>query len=186
MFMDVGLSLIYSVVVSHIFNVNLTMTVVLLSIAFGLLPDFDMSVEIFQDGAFRGKRDKFHRKITHFPILYIPIVPVVFYKYGHFWGYLFTLNLISHFLHDTIGTGWGLKWLWPFSKRNFKIFSNPVHGHLDKKFLVSWDPKALKISMENYGDTEWFRNLYLTFSNVLLFELLVLGIGLVVLLTAIL
>jgi hypothetical protein len=184
--MDVGLSLIYAVLSAKFFNVELTTTIILLSVAFGLLPDFDMSVEIFQQGALRGKGDKFHRKITHFPILYIPIIPFIFYRYNNFWGILFTVNLISHFIHDTVGTGFGLKWLWPFSKKNFKIFSNPIDGRLGTKFIVSWDPQALKITMEHYGDKNWLRNLYLTFSNVLLLELIFLGLGILVLLTALL
>ena len=182
--MDIGLSLIYAVITTKVFNIDLTSTIILLSIAFGLLPDIDMSVEIFKKGAFHGNGDKFHRTITHFPILYLPIIPFIFYRYGNFWGTLFTVNLFSHFIHDVIGTGWGLKLLWPFSKKNFKMFSDPINGKLSTNFIVSWNPRELKISVERYGDKHWFKNLYLNFSNVFLLELLFLVIGIAVVLIA--
>ncbi len=186
MFMDIGLSLIYAVLISNFFHLDLNLTIILLSVVFGLLPDLDVSVEIFQEGMLKGNGDRFHRTLTHFPILYIPIIPVVFFKYGGFWGALFTVNIISHFLHDSVGSGWGLKWLWPFSKRSYKIFSNPIHGKLSRNFIVSWSQEELKISIEKYGDKNWVKNLYLTFSNTLILELIVLFTGIIVLIATVL
>ena len=182
MFMDIGFSLIYAVLVTLFFREDLNLTIVLLSVVFGLLPDFDVSVEIFQQGMLKGNGDRFHRTLTHFPILYVPIIPVVFLRYGSFWGVLFSVNIISHFLHDSVGSGWGLKWLWPFSKRSYKIFSHPIHGKLSRNFIVSWGQEELKISIEKYGDKNWIKNLYLTFSNTLILELVVFftGIGILV------
>jgi membrane-bound metal-dependent hydrolase YbcI (DUF457 family) len=41
-----------------------------------------------------------------------------------FWGCVFSLAITLHFLRDSLGTGWGVKLLWPLSNKNYKFLQN--------------------------------------------------------------
>lgn len=181
MCVDVGLSLIYAVLVSKFFSVPLNVVLITLSVVFGLLPDIDAPIEIIQRGALGGKEAGFHRELTHYPIIYLPILFLVSLFFGSFWGALLAINVISHLLHDSFWPGWGLKWFWPFSKRNYMVFADRVTGRLSTNLVASWSPAELAATMHKFGDANWFRRMYLNLSPLLVFEVSILIVGLLVL-----
>lgn len=179
--MDFGLSIIYVLLLSKVFNVTPTIATFILSVIFGVLPDFDIPFELLKRGRIGGKEEGFHRKVTHYPLLYFPVISVVFGLFGAFWAVLLAVNLISHFIHDIIGSGWGIKLFWPISEKNWKIFANPKDGSTSKHLITAWDQKELKEKIQKYGDEEWFKHIYRRLSPQLILEAVVFLLALILL-----
>ena len=93
---------------------------------------------------------------------------------------LFTLCSIAHFIHDSIGLGWGIQWLYPF-KKNYYQFFYTVNKNANKSLVYSYKPEELDSLAEKYGDKDWFKNIYLKFHPYSIIEFLVFLISLVVL-----
>jgi len=102
----------------------------------GLLPDMDALFHVARTRSFEfGDDYDHHRWITHtFPFYLGPGLLV--YIWGHLsnWRWLKQLALITtvgavtHLLQDAIGSGTGLMWAWPFSKRMDGICTLHVPG----------------------------------------------------------
>lgn len=180
MFLDIGLSFFYSILVTKMFDIPLTHTIVLFGIFFALIPDIDTPIELIQRGKLGGKESGFHRKYTHFPFVYILITIIIWIFFAPFWAVLFCFNILSHFIHDSIWTGWGIQWLWPFSNDSFKLFSDK-DGTISTNLMTSWSPQELKDIMHAKGNDNWFKDIYLNFSPVLMVELLAFILGLLLL-----
>ena len=172
MFLDLGVGIIIAVLLSKIFDVGLTAQVILPAVVFSLLPDLDVFVELWKRGRVGGKIHGHHRELTHFPLTYLPLVLFIWFFAGSFWAILFGAAILAHFLHDSIGMGWGIKWLWPFSKKTYKFFSEK-DGRFSKNFIVCWQPEELEKIVLEHGDNHWVKNFYLKFHPLALFELVV-------------
>jgi membrane-bound metal-dependent hydrolase YbcI (DUF457 family) len=129
---DIGVGIFLAIYISHLFNEPLTLTLILLGIGAALLPDVDIMTMLW--GRWR------HREITHYPVVYIPIVALVYLVFGAPYGTLLVLGVLIHLLHDTVGIGWGISWLWPLTNRRFLFL--PAAGRM-KVFglFMSWLPK---------------------------------------------
>ena len=97
-----------------------------------------------------------HRDIIHNPLIYIVIgfVALLFWSLPIAW--LFATLSFWHFLHDSIpeGGGWGIRWLYPFSKKYYKFFSGP-NGKFARRFVISWTPTEQKRAATRFGDSNW-------------------------------
>lgn len=171
MFLDIGVGILLSIWTSWFFEVDLTFQLLFLAIIFSLLPDIDFFVEFFKHGSVGGRVIREHRELIHFPLLYIPVILIVFLFFGTMWASLLGLSLLAHFLHDSFGIGWGIKWLWPFSKRTYKFFSEK-NGKLSSRVLMSWDQKELAETVSEHGDPNWIKNIYLRPSLINILECL--------------
>lgn len=156
---DIGVSLIILFIFSKAFDFEITNNLVLLSIAFNLLPDVDMLVEIPLVLFDKIKPNRIHQVFTHRPLIYVPIFMVLFYN-DPIIGLLFFTNITLHFLHDSFGTGWGVMWLWPFNNKYYKFFSNS-NGVISPKIVQVWTKNARNKIMMKYGDNDWIENLYI-------------------------
>lgn len=180
MFLDFGVGILSSILVSKLFFIPLTASFVLTGILFSVLVDIDFIIYMIRGDGF-NKNTHGHRNIFHYPILYLllgALVTIIFFRVE--WLILFTITSLSHFVHDSIGIGWGIKWFWPISKKSYKFFSNQ-NGRFSKKPVVSWDSDELTKTVAQYGDPHWFKNLYLRPSPVFILELLVFVFSLAVL-----
>jgi membrane-bound metal-dependent hydrolase YbcI (DUF457 family) len=102
----------------------------------GMLPDTDTLYHLARTRSLEFGADfDHHRWITHtFPFYLIPGLLV--YGYGRFAGrsWLGQLSLVSttaavtHLLQDAIGSGTGLMWAWPFSRRMGGVCTLHVEG----------------------------------------------------------
>ena len=102
----------------------------------GLLPDADTLVYVAKTGAMEfGEDFDHHRWVSHtFPVYLAP--GLLLYAYARRQGRqrlsrgaLVTLaGTIVHLLQDTIGSGTGLMWAWPFSRRMDGICTLHVKG----------------------------------------------------------
>lgn len=160
MLLDIGVGILLTIWTSWFFQVDLTFFLIFFGILFSLLPDADFFVEFIKHGSVGGKVIREHRELAHFPLFYVPVVFVIFFLFGGIWSVFLGLGLLAHFLHDSVGIGWGIKWLWPFSKRAYKLFAGK-NGRVSSKLLVSWDSEELTKVAAEHGDPDWIRNIYL-------------------------
>lgn len=182
MLLDIGIGMLMALGFSRWFGVGLTNQLLLMGIGFALMPDIDVFVELWQRrGKLGGKIQGFHRTFTHYPLLYVPVVTAIFAVWGSFWALFLGLAVLAHFFHDSIGIGWGIKWLWPFSQNRYKFFAEK-NNRWSKNFIVSWTPEESQEARERYGDPDWFKHIYLRPSPVFITELLVFLISVLVLL----
>ena len=173
MFLDIAVGIFLAAGVSWVFAEPLTWQIIAATALLALFPDIDFWVEFLRHGSVGGKAIREHRELLHYPLSYIPPLAVVFYFAGAFWGTLAILALVWHFLHDSVGAGWGIRWFWPFSKRPYKFFSEK-DGAFSSRFIVSWNDAELRQIVAEHGDPNWMRNIYLRPSPTLIIELAVL------------
>ena len=171
--LDIGFGILSTIFLARATSLPLNFLTVLSGIVFALLPDLDFLAHLA-----RRKADAFsheHRNLLHNPLLFIPIgfIILIFINIGL--AYLFALCSFIHFLHDSIGMGWGIRWAYPFSKKYYKFFSDK-RGGMANVFLTSWTPEEQKRAALQFGNPHWLVH-YLKFSREFLMELLVLAIS---------
>jgi hypothetical protein len=147
--LDIGVGILLAVGISAWLHEPLTLFLLCFAIAAALLPDIDIVTALF--GTWR------HRGIIHYPIIYVPISAALFILVPFPYALIFTLGVYLHLIHDTIGTGWGIAWLWPFSRRRFLLFP---YGHSQEMgTIATWTPEE-KPQWSHTGNHSWIRNIY--------------------------
>ncbi len=120
MFGDIGIGILISIFVSKIYLVEITPVLVVWGVISALLPDIDLVVFLFPTlKNIFGK----HRGLTHYPIIYIPIVILLFIFIGRVYTLILALGIFLHLAHDSLWIGSGIQWRWPFSKKSYKFFN---------------------------------------------------------------
>ncbi len=182
MFLDIGIGILVAILASAVFQTKLTFVLLVVSIIFSLGPDFDFIFHFFKRGD--TKYDYKHRDLIHYPLIYLPIGAVlIFLLFGKMWAFVFFVASSLHFVHDSIGIGWGIKWLYPFSNKNiafFYLYSKKIKKGLRKIFLV-FDEKKLPAIVAEHGDANWVRNIYYEWHPIAVVEFLVFLVSLLVL-----
>jgi hypothetical protein len=135
MFMDIGFGILLSIGASLVFDAPLTPALLALGIISALLPDIDMLW--FGIGRLLGSGRQDHRSFTHYPLLYIPAVGILYAFFGGLVASVVAAGVALHLIHDTTGLGWGIAWLAPFSYHKYRLLPVPA------------------------GDGRWIRNYYL-------------------------
>lgn len=170
MLLDIGLGIFAAIIVASLTGIHIDAMTMFVPILFVLIPDLDFLLYLV-----KRKPDEFsheHRNLLHNPLLFIPIGSIaIFFFIGLNFTYLFLLCSFAHFIHDSIGTGWGIRWLYPFSKKYYKFFSDK-QGKLSSNLVVSWTPEEQSRAAAEFGDPNWLSN-YLNFSTDLIVEALV-------------
>lgn len=146
---------------------------VLIGVIFALLPDMDFLIYWIKEKKTPGKFSHNHRDLFHLPLLYIPIGSFIVFWLGWIYLFLFVFNSLLHFLHDSFGIGWGIKWTYPLSKKTQKFF-------FLKRFINSWDEDELQKIAEKYGDPNWIKNIYFRPTLISITEAAVFLISLIV------
>lgn len=181
MFIDVSLGILSALVATSIFSVNLNLYILLIAIFLALIPDIDLLIYIL-----RGYDMKFaykHRDILHLPVVYL-VISLFIYVINPLFSLIFFFSTFFHFLHDSIGIGWGVSWLWPFSKKHFAffyIYQSSKKPHITKKLVYVFKQDEIDELYKKYGDHELLKNVYLKLNIHLLIELLIFIIVLVIL-----
>ena len=169
----------YSALFSHVFHIQITPVFVLLNIVLSYLPDTDVPVELLQRGRLGGREHGSHRGLTHYPILYLVTTTILYFVLGSSWAVIFFVNTFTHLLLDSFGSGWGLKWFWPVSTDQYKLFTNKEDNSFAWTELIThWTTQEFSEKALKYGDDNWFRNLYFKPTRTLAFELITFLIGL--------
>jgi len=180
MLLDIGVGIALSLAISKVFAVEPTALFILGGIAFTLLPDIDAIVELLKYKHLGGYEPRIHREWIHYPLLYIPVALAVYYFWGIAWASLLFLGATAHFIHDSMGIGWGIKWLGPFSLNNYKLFSEK-NGAFSKRLLIKWVPEEFAETLKRHHNPNWFREYYLRPTFINIFEFLVFGAAIILL-----
>ena len=155
MFADIGIGIFMAIATANLFAVPLDARLILAGVLFVLLPDIDAVFHVAAGKRMRSKFSHEHRNVLHYPIVY----PVLGALVAVFWGPLvacmFVAGAVAHFMHDSIGIGWGVKWLWPFSKRNFTLYQVDTYTW----FFWKTDREVWEIA-DRYGKDDWIRYYY--------------------------
>lgn len=161
MFLDIAAGIFAGLGIGTFFFETVPYWYVVLGIVFALFPDIDGFVWLIKSSV-RKKWYKTHRIYTGYPLLYIPLVIIIFTVFGKAVGVLFSICILWHHVHDTFFLGWGVMWLWPFSKRKWKAFPDKDRS-ISKIPLVSWLPHAEEGIRKWSGghDGDWIRRYYL-------------------------
>ncbi len=160
MFLDIAFGIVAGLGIGSFFFESVPMWFVLLGILFALLPDIDGVVWLLKPSVRKGWY-KIHRTYTGYPLLYIPLSIIIFVLFGKSIGILFSLCVLYHHIHDTFFLGWGVMWLWPFSKRKWKCFPDQ-NGSISRIPVISWLPEEEEKVQEWSGghDDGWIKRYY--------------------------
>ena len=171
MFFDIGAGILIAIFTSNYFGVHLGEALLMGGIVAALSPDFDFLVYFFKNGITR--EDYNHRNLVHYPLLFLPIITYVAYVLGgNVWATLFFLGALSHFIHDSIAIGWGIKWLYPFSNKKFVFLYH--HSKIEKrglrKLVFAFDNATLTKLVNEHGDDDWVKNIYYKWHPIAIVE----------------
>lgn len=75
---------------------------------------------------------------------------------------LFILCSLVQFIHDSVGTGWGIPWLFPFSSLRFKfVYQYDLRkAGLPQKIAWAWSPDEQRRLAQAYGDPHWHQHTF--------------------------
>lgn len=138
------------------FGAEVTPLLIALCIACALLPDIDMVAYLL-----RTKKSHDHRSWTHYPSVYLPLAGLAYIFFGPLYATLFILCISLHLIHDTIGLGWGVAWLWPLTSRRFRLLSPTGSATGGWELYRSWLPAQEAAMADAQHDPSWVRTYYL-------------------------
>lgn len=170
MLLDLGLGIFIGIMVSSLSGI-LSWTLILISVAFALLPDLDFIIyKVF--GIHQDKGYK-HRELFHYPLLYLPLGSfLIFHFFGRYLAIAFFLASFLHFVHDSIAYGRGVKWLFPFSKDGYAfiyLFSRAVKRGLWQPVFIFNEETTAEFDRE-HGDEEWLTHIYKEWHPIAIIE----------------
>lgn len=183
MLLDIGIGIFSAIITAHTFSLPLTLFLVGLGVVFALLPDIDFIYTLARNGHGNHRAIAKHRDLVHYPLIYLPTGTLIGLLFGIEWSLLFLLASLGHFVHDSIGIGWGIPWLWPFTRRNYSFLYRytPPGKRLPQRLVHRWERNRLDELIDEYGDPDWFRNIYLRPHPFFIAEILFFVIALVAL-----
>lgn len=159
MFLDIKLGLAWAFLIALLFDRVITPGWIAAGIVFALLPDIDFWLEYWKRGTVGGTVIDLHRTLLHAPLTYVPMTLFIGSLYGSAWMCLFGFGVFGHFIHDSMGMGYGIRWLWPFSTRWYKLFSNKEGEILYdlNHSLASWSPEEMRVLIQDRGNNNWIK-----------------------------
>lgn len=171
MFLDIAIGIFSAIFIGSIFQLSPDFWLFFIAILLALMPDLDFLFYYPKRGD--TKYDCKHRDIIHYPLIYLPAGALIFWLlFGKIWALLFFTTSLFHFVHDSIGIGWGIKWLYPFSKNNyafFYLFSDRRKKGL-RRLLFSFNQKDLDEYIREHGDKDWVKNIYFKWHPIAIVE----------------
>lgn len=151
--LDVAIGIFLSLGIAEAFTIPASIHLILFGVGSSLLPDIDILPFLWQ-------KPYNHRSWPHYPLIYIPVAIACFVFLGAAYGTLFVCGILAHFVHDTIGLGWGVAWLAPFSKRKFLLFPDGERRAAYGAFMT-WLPHEEAAMAEQHANPHWIRDYYL-------------------------
>jgi membrane-bound metal-dependent hydrolase YbcI (DUF457 family) len=152
--LDIGVGILLSIFMSRLFHIPLSPIFISTGILFTLLPDLDFLVAFKKN---LGAKSHEHRDVLHYPLLFVPIGTALMFLVDYRLSILFAFASFLHFLHDSIGVGWGIQWLYPFSRNHYAFlyqYDSP------QKFIYIWTPEEVVQLSSQFGDPHWIKNIY--------------------------
>lgn len=169
--LDIAFGIYLAIAANFILDIPLTAFTVMLLVLFTLSPDLDAVFYVIKKGKMDDEHHH-HRNLMHYPLIFIPLGAVLItLMFGKEYAFLFVMASFFHFIHDSIGMGWGVRWLYPFSKKNFTFFYQfDIWNKLPRKLVYSWSPDELRIMLREYANPNWVKEIYLKPHPYAIFE----------------
>lgn len=174
--LDVGVGLILGVLLSQASTLPYSWCL-LIGVIAALLPDIDYVWSFIHP---KRKTDTTHRDLLHYPLLFIPAVGLLGLLMSRQISVILMAGAFAHFVHDSFGVGFGLKWLFPLTRKSYMFLfqaSTPRNKTMPKKLLYAWDDKERATMIKQYGYSNWIRHIYFHPHPFGLFEYTALLIG---------
>lgn len=179
--LDVGLGLLVGLLVEQVFHLQHGWLIPAAGALLALAPDLDFVLHLIRHGSSRDASH--HREALHLPLIYVPAGILLFLPFGIMWSCLFLFASLVHFVHDSIGIGWGVPWLYPFTDDAYSFLYH-LENTIDKPTLPHrwryvWRRRDIDKLARRYGDPDWLVNIYLKPHPYALVEYATLVTGLV-------
>lgn len=175
MLLDIGAGIIWGILFDSLSDAHSLGVFVWFGIFSALSPDMDFLYHLATGGTMRD--DHRHREVFHKPLFLAIGWLVVALVATPTLAWLFVVGALGHFVHDSIGIGWGVQWLAPFNNDHF-TFLYRVHTAdkpaPPKRRLYVWPNAEIDDLNKRYGDEDWFKNTYLRWHPFAIVELAVL------------
>ena len=149
--LDIALGIFLSLATAHVFGIDAGAGLIMFGILCALLPDIDML-------PFLSRISYDHRSFFHWPLLYVPLAIMAWLLFGALYATLFSLCILAHFVHDSIGIGWGVAWLAPFSMRKILFPEKGRRGEYG--FFMTWLPEEEAAMAAKWHDPQWIKHWY--------------------------
>ena len=177
--LDVGVGLLLGVLLHNLtgYNYGLSLSVGVIS---ALLPDLDYVWKAIQTKRLPHSE---HRDGLHYPLIVVPVVGLLGFLINPAVGLVLALGTLSHFIHDSVGIGFGIKWLVPFKKNSYLFLfqiKTPANKDMPKQRMYSWNDAERAEMIRKYAYDDWIRFVYLQFNPFGTFEYSVLALGMIV------
>ena len=177
MLLDIGMGLLLTTMFAAVTGAEPSWQLPLVGIAGCLAPDVDFIIWIL-----RGKKldhlTHQHRDLLHRPLIFTPLTTTLVWLWlGPSAAVLFGTGTVAHFIHDTIGQGWGILLFWPLDSRFYCIRS---YGDQPRQ-LYGWTKEEQDELCEEHGNRHWMQQDYGRLGGPLMRECIVLIAGLITL-----
>lgn len=173
MFFDIGIGLLLSTFVGVTTGSYPSWLWLLIGVTGALWPDADFIVWILRGNKVDHLTHQ-HRDLLHRPLVLMPLLTTTIWLWlGWQLGLLFGLATLAHFTQDTIGHGWGIRWLWPLDSRYWCCH---LFGDQPAK-LYRWTKQEQDEICDRFGNHQWMKQSYGGLSRSMIVELIVMTIG---------
>ncbi len=169
--LDIGIGLIGAILQSFWGYEDLTPQLLILGALFALLPDVDFLVSAIRKGSLL-KVDHTHRDLLHHPVPYLAVGGALVWFLAPQYTLLFMGLSLAHFVHDSIGVGWGIPWLSPMSRRYAKFLTDRKN-HFAWTPVMFWKKRERDALIAEHHDPDWLKHTYAKFTATSLVELAV-------------
>ncbi len=180
---DIGLGILAALGIERAFDLPFSWLHMVIGIAFAFILDADIlfDKDVWSDGYPSAHADSpyDHRELLHKPSIWLLIFCVAVFFIPLEFVLIAGSATFLHFVHDSMGTGFGIMWLWPFSTDNYKFFAAKDDPLTIRSFMTSWSREELPEVIRRHGVKEWIPLLYfrLTWVSGVEYAIFTLGIA---------
>ena len=172
--LDIGVGIFAAIFLSGWLHVPLSVAWIFAGIFFALAPDIDALINFIQ---FRSTKHAYHhRDLLHLPLVYVPVGTLVVNFFNPNFSLLFLICSLAHFVHDSIGIGWGVQWLWPLNTDHFSflyLYQPTGKPPLERKLFYRFRHAEIDALDAMHGDADWVHNIYVRMHPYAIVEILV-------------
>ncbi len=157
--LDIGIGLVLGVLLNSVSGINYQLCLIVGVVAC-LLPDLDFVWQLIV-GKYSYKKS--HRDGLHYPIIFTPLVGLIGLLINPYVGAAFATGALLHFFHDSIGIGWGVKWLFPFRSTSYAFLYRAqlvAENEMPKRLFFRWTDEQRDKEMAKYADPHWIKHIY--------------------------
>jgi hypothetical protein len=157
--LDIGIGLLGALLQAHFGHEDVTAGLLVLGAIFALLPDVDFLVSGLRKGSL-FKVDHTHRDLLHHPVPYVAVGGLIVWFLAPQYTLLFIVLSLAHFVHDSMGVGWGIPWLSPLSRRYVKFFTDRRTNKPSSSLALLWTTHERDALIKKYHNPNWMKDTY--------------------------